>query len=179
MNQLHNIALLPRVPFRPSFLASSYSFKRSNLVMSRLLSKRPRRFAPLKEGSDENIEGLPTLKGIIFDADGTLWSVNLTSLGRSYLFHDERGHLIVINCLLTVPGYTHWALTPCTAFHFHLPSSRSLVWAHSRGSVISQRLDLLAFLGASSHFFFKLNFFTKGPPYYSSHFARSSRRVLT
>ena len=173
MNQLHNIALLTRVPFRPYFLASSYSFRRSNLVMSRLLSKRPRRFAPLKEGSDENIEGLPTLKGIIFDVDGTLWSVSLTSVGRSYLFHDERGHLIVINCLLTVPGYT-----PCTAFHIHLPSLSSLAWAYSRESVISRRLDLLAFLGASSHFF-KLNFFTKGPLYYSNHCARSSRRVLT
>jgi hypothetical protein len=35
----------------------------------------PRRFAPLKEASDKVSEGLPRLKGIVFDVDGTLWFV--------------------------------------------------------------------------------------------------------
>jgi hypothetical protein len=36
-------------------------------------SKEPRRFAPLKEGADKEVEGVPKLKGVVFDVDGTLW----------------------------------------------------------------------------------------------------------
>lgn len=35
----------------------------------------PRRFAPLKDGSDGKADELPKLKGIVFDVDGTLWWV--------------------------------------------------------------------------------------------------------
>jgi hypothetical protein len=38
-------------------------------------SKEPRRFAPLKEGADKTLEGVPKLKGVVFDVDGTLWLV--------------------------------------------------------------------------------------------------------
>jgi hypothetical protein len=38
-------------------------------------SKEPRRFAPLKEGADKTTEGVPVLKGVVFDVDGTLWLV--------------------------------------------------------------------------------------------------------
>ena len=38
-------------------------------------SKEPRRFAPLKEGADKALEGVPKLKGVVFDVDGTLWLV--------------------------------------------------------------------------------------------------------
>ena len=45
--------------------------------MATPLSKEssPRRFAPLKESSNRVKDGLPRLKGIVFDVDGTLWSV--------------------------------------------------------------------------------------------------------
>ena len=36
---------------------------------------RARQFAPLKEGANPAGENLPVLKGIVFDVDGTLWSV--------------------------------------------------------------------------------------------------------
>ncbi len=36
-------------------------------------SKGPRRFAPLREGTKVEREGLPRLKGVVFDVDGTLW----------------------------------------------------------------------------------------------------------
>jgi len=39
--------------------------------MSIPLSKEPRRFASLAEGAEK--EGLPVLKGVVFDVDGTLW----------------------------------------------------------------------------------------------------------
>ncbi len=42
-------------------------------MMTTRLSKEPRRFAPLGEGRDKGLEGLPKLKGIVFDVDGTLW----------------------------------------------------------------------------------------------------------
>jgi len=39
----------------------------------------PRRFAPLKESSEGKSGGLPKLKGIVFDVDGTLWYVDIQS----------------------------------------------------------------------------------------------------
>jgi hypothetical protein len=42
-------------------------------IMTARLSKEPRRFAPLGAGADKGDEGLPRLKGIVFDVDGTLW----------------------------------------------------------------------------------------------------------
>ena len=36
-------------------------------------SKEPRRFAALKEGAEKSIEGVPKLRGVVFDVDGTLW----------------------------------------------------------------------------------------------------------
>lgn len=44
-------------------------------MMTTRLSKEPRRFAPLGGGVDKLAEGLPKLKGIVFDVDGTLWWV--------------------------------------------------------------------------------------------------------
>jgi len=44
-------------------------------MMTTRLSKEPRRFAPLGGGGDKEVEGLPKLKGIVFDVDGTLWWV--------------------------------------------------------------------------------------------------------
>lgn len=35
--------------------------------------KSPRRFAPLKGNSDKDTGGVPKLKGVVFDVDGTLW----------------------------------------------------------------------------------------------------------
>jgi hypothetical protein len=46
-------------------------------MMTTRLSKEPRRFAPLGGGGDNEVEGLPKLKGIVFDVDGTLWSVSI------------------------------------------------------------------------------------------------------
>lgn len=42
-------------------------------MTSTLSDKEPRRFAPLKEGGDGGLEGVPQLKGVVFDVDGTLW----------------------------------------------------------------------------------------------------------
>jgi hypothetical protein len=42
-------------------------------MMTTRLSKEPRRFAPLGARIDKGTEGLPRLKGIVFDVDGTLW----------------------------------------------------------------------------------------------------------
>ncbi len=42
-------------------------------MMPTRLSKEPRRFAPLGAGDDKLAEGLPKLRGIVFDVDGTLW----------------------------------------------------------------------------------------------------------
>jgi len=44
-------------------------------AMTNASSKEPRRFAPLKAGNSDSTEGPPKLKGIVFDVDGTLWSV--------------------------------------------------------------------------------------------------------
>jgi hypothetical protein len=41
--------------------------------MTTRLSKGLRRFAPLGDRNDKGLEGLPKLKGIVFDVDGTLW----------------------------------------------------------------------------------------------------------
>jgi hypothetical protein len=41
-------------------------------TMTSSLSKEPRRFAPLREGA-EQVDGVPKLRGIVFDVDGTLW----------------------------------------------------------------------------------------------------------
>ena len=43
-----------------------------DFAMAAQLLKTPRRFAPLKE-ADKTTEEAPTLKGVIFDVDGTLW----------------------------------------------------------------------------------------------------------
>jgi hypothetical protein len=43
-----------------------------------LSQSTPRRFAALKEGVDGQ-EGLPKLKGIVFDVDGTLWYVQIST----------------------------------------------------------------------------------------------------
>jgi len=40
--------------------------------MTTRLLKEPRRFAPLRMEDDKEAEGLPKLKGIVFDVDGTL-----------------------------------------------------------------------------------------------------------
>jgi hypothetical protein len=42
------------------------------MITTRSLTE-PRRFAPLGELGDKGVEGLPKLKGIVFDVDGTLW----------------------------------------------------------------------------------------------------------
>lgn len=42
-------------------------------MMTTRLSKEPRQFAPLGAGVDKGVKGLPKLKGIVFDVDGTLW----------------------------------------------------------------------------------------------------------
>lgn len=48
--------------------------------MTTSLAKEPRRFAPLKDvGGTGAGKGLPILKGIIFDVDGTLWLVGVLS----------------------------------------------------------------------------------------------------
>src|SRR3569833_3058431 len=39
-----------------------------------------RRFAPLREGAGPSPEVLPRLRGVVFDVDGTLWSVGLCLL---------------------------------------------------------------------------------------------------
>ncbi|KAG9246281.1 HAD-like domain-containing protein [Calycina marina] len=49
-------------------------------------SKQPRRFAPLKEGGTA-VDGVPTLKGIVFDVDGTL------CLPQNYMFAEMRNAL--------------------------------------------------------------------------------------
>jgi hypothetical protein len=64
-----------------SFKPSQFSYHprlqnesvRRTFMMTTRLSKEPRRFAPLGEGRDKGLEGLPKLKGIVFDVDGTLW----------------------------------------------------------------------------------------------------------
>lgn len=48
---------------------------RRTFMMTTRLSKEPRRFAPLGARVDKGTEGLPRLKGIVFDVDGTLWWV--------------------------------------------------------------------------------------------------------
>ncbi|KAE9377945.1 HAD-like protein [Stipitochalara longipes BDJ] len=49
-------------------------------MMTTRLSKEPRRFAPLGAGADKENDGLPRLKGIVFDVDGTL------CLPQNYMF---------------------------------------------------------------------------------------------
>jgi hypothetical protein len=58
-------------PFFPTQRLKNRSLRRK-FTMTTSLSKEPRRFAPLREGA-EKVEGVPKLKGIIFDVDGTLW----------------------------------------------------------------------------------------------------------
>ena len=63
--------------------SSSSSFVRSrkhrylaSLSTARMMtpiSKEPRQFAPLGEGDDKTVDGVPELKGVVFDVDGTLW----------------------------------------------------------------------------------------------------------
>lgn len=43
--------------------------------MTAPLSKEPRKFAPLGNLGGQ-VGGLPILKGVVFDVDGTLWFVN-------------------------------------------------------------------------------------------------------
>jgi len=43
-------------------------------MSSKSLKNEPRRFAPLKEGVSFD-KGVPKLKGVVFDVDGTLWYV--------------------------------------------------------------------------------------------------------
>lgn len=63
-------------PLRSStFLASvrrAHPSKR-NFMMTTRLEKEARRFLPLGEGANKVVEGVPKLKGIVFDVDGTLW----------------------------------------------------------------------------------------------------------
>jgi hypothetical protein len=47
------------------------NFRRA-FTMTTVLSREPRRFAPLKEGAVVP-DGVPKLRGIVFDVDGTLW----------------------------------------------------------------------------------------------------------
>lgn len=42
-------------------------------TMTSPLSNEPRRFAPLGKKGQDARKDLPTLKGIVFDVDGTLW----------------------------------------------------------------------------------------------------------
>jgi hypothetical protein len=46
---------------------------RKAFTMTTPLSKEPRRFAPLRDEAEKQVEGVPKLKGIVFDVDGTLW----------------------------------------------------------------------------------------------------------
>lgn len=47
------------------------NFRRA-FTMTTALSREPRRFAPLKEGTVV-ADGVPRLRGVVFDVDGTLW----------------------------------------------------------------------------------------------------------
>ena len=57
-------------PSSPRYM--KYSLRKA-FSMTTPVSKVPRRFAPLKEDGDKEAEGIPRLKGIVFDVDGTLW----------------------------------------------------------------------------------------------------------
>jgi hypothetical protein len=61
-----------KFPFSKAFAKNNFAPPRRNFTMTTPLSKEPRRFAPLRNGC-EKVEGLPKLKGIVFDVDGTLW----------------------------------------------------------------------------------------------------------
>ncbi|KAH8592694.1 HAD-like domain-containing protein [Bisporella sp. PMI_857] len=61
---------------------------RKALMMS-TSSKEPRRFAPLKHGVGVAAAGVPTLKGIVFDVDGTL------CMPQNYMFSQMRRALSI------------------------------------------------------------------------------------
>jgi hypothetical protein len=72
MKTLHILSKpLQTSPFFPAQRLKNRSLRRKFMMTSSLL-KEPRRFAPLKEGA-EQVEGVPKLRGIVFDVDGTLW----------------------------------------------------------------------------------------------------------
>jgi hypothetical protein len=58
-------------PLFPTQRLKNRSLRRK-FTMTSSLSKEPRRFAPLREGA-EQVDGVPKLRGIVFDVDGTLW----------------------------------------------------------------------------------------------------------
>jgi hypothetical protein len=58
-------------PFFPTQRLKNRSLRRK-FTMTSSLSKESRRFAPLREGA-EQVDGVPKLRGIVFDVDGTLW----------------------------------------------------------------------------------------------------------
>jgi len=62
------------INLRPSLFFNSQPLKaRRTFMMTTRLSSEPRRFAPLAAEVDKEARGLPGLKGIVFDVDGTLW----------------------------------------------------------------------------------------------------------
>lgn len=42
-------------------------------VVSIMTSSSPKRFIPLKKGDHKLPNGTPSLQGVVFDMDGTLW----------------------------------------------------------------------------------------------------------
>jgi len=43
-------------------------------------SKEPRRFAPLSDTDGKVVAGVPKLRGVVFDVDGTLWYISIPFL---------------------------------------------------------------------------------------------------
>jgi hypothetical protein len=60
-----SLMLAPQLPLQQS--------AKRTFGMTTQRSGEPRRFAPVKEGADMEVEGVPKLKGVVFDMDGTLW----------------------------------------------------------------------------------------------------------
>jgi hypothetical protein len=65
-----------RVVLMPTTLYRVPSYTKARLFSATrpfsMTMREPRRFAPLKQGA-EKVEGVPILKGVVFDVDGTLW----------------------------------------------------------------------------------------------------------
>jgi hypothetical protein len=102
--------------YYPSYVTQKplNSLSKKSFVMTTPLLKvsSPRRFAPLKEGSGKVSEGLPRLKGIVFDVDGTLWFVFWF-----YMFSDCS--FILMKCFMS----TSWVWT--SIFHVNEGSRAS------------------------------------------------------